>query len=103
MAVVYFKSPCVGPGCTYYGQTPFGQTTTIPDAHLAELDHNNLIVIEKTSEVEREEQPAANTLLREHDWLRKATAEENAEVLKLRQGEAPAVKRRSNVIPGTAV
>lgn len=85
MAVVIFKSPCVGPGSVYYFATPPGETKSIPDAHVAELDPKCLIVIEASSEVKPTPAPTPGTLLRELDWLRAASAEEVAEVKKLRQ------------------
>lgn len=105
MAIVFFKAPCVGPGSVYYFPTPHGQTTTIPDEHLAELDAKSLIVIEAKSEVVAEVAPVSGTLLREHDWLRKASTEEVAEVMKLRAGEGVANEkpRRRNVIAGTSI
>ena len=107
MAVVIFKAPCVGPGSTYYHQTLPGEETEIPDEHLSELDPKCLIVIKTTSEVTTEPPRAPGYLLREHDWLRKATTEEDKEVERLRQKEdangKPVVRRRPNVIPGTTV
>lgn len=105
MAVVFFKSPCAG-GNYYYFATPPGQTTTIPDAHLALLDPTSIIVIEETSDSPPEAPPIDNTLLRAHDWYRAASEGEIAEVIKLRSG-GPGVanekSRRSNVIAGTTV
>jgi hypothetical protein len=98
MAVVVFKAPCAS-GSYYYAAGP--EERSIPDEHMALIYLKNVIVIEDTSEVQREAQPIPGTLLREHDWLRKATAEENVEVQKLRQQET--APRRANVIAGTKV
>ena len=100
MAVVVFKAPCAS-GSYYYAAGP--EERSIPDEHMALIDLRSVIVISKTSEVVPEAQPAPNSLLREQDWLRKATAEEDAEVKKLRQPKAPTTPRRSNVIAGTSV
>lgn len=103
MAVVFIKSPCVGPGCVYYAATRPGETTSIPDHHVPELDPKCLIVIEATSAVSREPAPVPGSLLRDADWERNAT--ETAEVLRLRQPDPdvvqPVTRRRANVIAGS--
>ena len=94
MAEVIFKSPCVGPGCTYYKATEPGETTTIPDAHLPELDPKCLIVIKDTSAPPPK--PPVVPTLREQDEARQAS-EEAAEVIRLRQPDhlPPAAERAS--------
>lgn len=110
MAEVYFKAPCVAPGCHYRGQTPAGETEHIPDWWVAEIDPKCMVVINPTSEVKPEPPPQPENLLRSHDWIRTATEEEDAEVVKLRASEQktdepeavqPVTRRRANVIPGS--
>lgn len=109
MAEIVLKAPWVAPGCHYFHATEPGETTNIPDAWVCEVPPGT-IVVKATSAVSREPAPAVGTLLREHDWLRKATPTEVDEVLKLRQPEPqsdnvvqPVTRRRANVIPGSKV
>lgn len=105
MAEVIFKAPWCGPKCTYFGATEAGETVHIPDEWLSEIDPKITIVISATS-VLPPAPPAPNpgTLLREADWLRGATQEEQTEIMKLRQPDPevaqPVLRRRPNVIPG---
>ena len=96
MAIVIIKSPCVGPGCVYYAATQPGETISIPDSHVAELDPKCLIVIEAHSPSLATPIPRPGSLLREQDWVRQTTPEEAGEILALRQPDpAPAVRRRA--------
>ena len=96
MAIVIIKSPCVGPGCVYYAATQPGETISIPDSHVAELDPKCLIVIEASSAHVAATPARPGSLLREQDWVRQTTPEEAGEILALRQPDpAPAVRRRA--------
>ena len=102
MAEIYLKAPWVAPGCHYLHATPAGETTHIPDHWVKEVPPGT-IILEEMSETPAPAPRAPGTLLREQDWMRKATTEENAEVLRLRQPNATPPARRNNVIPGTKI
>ena len=106
MAEIILKAPWVAPGCHYLFATEPGATTNIPNDWVKEVP-SGTIVVEETSPCSwGQHTPTPGTLLREADWLRQASAEEQKEVLRLREPEgktlAPAV-RRTNVIQGTKV
>lgn len=105
MAEIILKAPWVAPGCHYLHATEPNETTHIPDAWVKEVPPGT-IVIEETSPTPTAQPRTPGTLLREQDWLRKASTEEITEVLRLREPEGKTLtlpSRRNNVIPGTKV
>lgn len=100
MADVILKAPWVAPGCVYLHATEPHHLTNIPDAWVKEVPEGTIIINESSPDAYiTPRQPG--TLLREHDWLRGASSEEEKEILRLRQPDATAPVRRNNVIPGS--